>query len=53
MSKPFQPPNYLQLILAAGLGLIAVGTYFVEPETMAFCTIDASLLTRASYDGSS
>ncbi|GFQ07443.1 protein dj-1 homolog d [Phtheirospermum japonicum] len=31
--------------------LVAAGAYWVEPETMAFCTTDANLITGATYEG--
>ncbi|KAL4583056.1 hypothetical protein LXL04_007620 [Taraxacum kok-saghyz] len=64
--KPIASICHGQLILAAadvvkgrkmtayptvGPMLVAAGAHWVEPETMASCTIDGNMVTGAAYDG--
>ncbi|KAI3499721.1 hypothetical protein L1887_35530 [Cichorium endivia] len=64
--KPIASICHGQLILAAadvvkgrkvtayptvGPALVAVGAHWVEPESMASCTVDGNLITGAAYDG--
>ncbi|CAA0813413.1 Protein DJ-1 homolog D [Striga hermonthica] len=66
LQKPIASICHGQLILAAadlvrgkkctaypavGPALIAAGSHWVEPETVAFCTADGNLITGATYVG--
>ncbi|KAL8532252.1 hypothetical protein ACS0TY_008744 [Phlomoides rotata] len=66
LQKPIASTCHAQLILAAAdlvkgrkctaypavkPALVAAGAHWVEPETLAFCTIDGNLITGATYEG--